>query len=226
TMNYLTEYSTFNNTQELNAAIGDHIELNQHELNETARDVFMLISQYSVKYNGVAHLKIDTIANIIGKSGRTVQRAIRTLEQLGMIERLEFMRNVTGGNGANIYVIPSLSCRAEADNARYDNDNPIDEPNESIKLLSSNNTDDTADAERIINESITNNTPREIVDLFRPFFYGSELYRYIGLLFKAKYRPHASIRIEEHIEDYKACIYDVMRRHKAGIVRNLDGYLF
>src|SRR5699024_10748192 len=140
------------------------------------------------------------IANIIGKSGRTIQRAIRTLERLGMIERLEFMRNVTGGNGANIYVIPQVSGRAEAENARHDNDSPIDEPNESIKLLSSSNTDDTVDnssAERIINESITNNTPKEIVNLFRPFFYGSELYRYLGLLFKAKHRPQASIRIEE-----------------------------
>src|SRR5699024_9195591 len=73
------------------------------------------------------------------------------------------------------------------------------------KANNSSNTDDSSEpiesnesisAEQVIHESITNNTPEAIVGLFRPFFYGSELYRYIGLLFKAKHRPHSNVRIE------------------------------
>src|SRR5699024_5765907 len=95
------------------------------------------------------------------------------------------------------------------------------------KANNSSNTYDTKTTrEQVIHESITNNTPKPIVDLFRPFFYGSELYRYIGLLFMAKHRSHVKIRVESHIYDYKACIYDVMRRYKQGYIRNLDSYLF
>lgn len=233
-MKYLYEYSTFESIQAMDETIKEHIEINQYELNDTDRDIIMTLARYSVKYKGVAHLKVDTIAGIVSKSSITVRRSLNKLEALGIIEKIEFMRAKSGGNGANIYRFlavddrPEMIGREESGKLTQASDEAINEPIESINLKSnSNNTDDTQPTnEQIIHESLTNNTPEAIVGLFRPFFYGSELYRYIGLLFKAKYRPHAKIRIETHIDDFRACIYDVMRRYKQGYIRNLDAYLF
>lgn len=232
-MNYLYEYSTFETVEALNEAIDGHIQRNQYELNKTDRDVFLMLSRYAVKYIGAAHLKAETIAKAIGKSKRTIQRSLRKLERLKMIERRAFIRKKSGGNGANIYIIlPSnvtaeLSSREDADKSTQASDKANEVSSESINLLSNkNNTYDSIDAEQVINESIRNNTPAEIVDLLSPFFYGSELYKYVGIVFKAKYRPRAHIRIEAHLEAFRACIFDVMRRYKQGYVRNLDSYLF
>ena len=101
-MNYLSEYAMFNSVKEMDEAIAEHIRRNQHQLNNTDRDVLMMLSRYSVKYKGAAHLKTETIANTIGKSIRTVQRSLRKLERLNIIERKEFIRKKSGGHGANI----------------------------------------------------------------------------------------------------------------------------
>src|SRR5690625_2210095 len=104
-LHYLSDYSTFDNTQELNEATNDHLQRNRYELNETDRSVLITLSQYAVKYNGVAHLKLSTLADIIEKSESTVRRAIRKLSKLNVIKSQSFMRRVSGGNGANIYIV-------------------------------------------------------------------------------------------------------------------------
>ena len=103
-MNYLTNYQPFTNKHELNEAVSAHLTRSKYELNETDRDVLVMLSRYAVKYPGVAHLKISTIAKTLKKSDRTIQRSIRKLEHLLIIERKPFMRQVTGGYGANLYI--------------------------------------------------------------------------------------------------------------------------
>lgn len=144
-MNYLHKYAMFNSVKEMDEAIAEHIRRNQYELNETDRDVLMMLSRYSVKYKGAAHLKIDTIAAAIGKSGRTIQRVLRKLERLNIIERKEFIRKKAGGHGANIYIIlpvdvaAEMTGREDADKPMDISDSDTDEPIETINLLSNNN---------------------------------------------------------------------------------------
>lgn len=145
-LSYLSEYSPFKSTQELNAAVDEHIRINNCNLNGTDRDVLMMLAQYSVKYDGVAHLKADTIAKHIGKSKRTVQRCIRKLEQLHVIERKSFLRKITGGHGANIYVFMSPNVRAEM-SPREDSPEP---------------TQDKEQGNNTANEPITSISARDI----------------------------------------------------------------
>jgi len=119
-MKYLADYQPFGNKAELNNVVSSHFDRCHFELNETDRSVLLMLSRYAVKYPGVAHLKTSTIANKIKKSDRTIQRAIRKLERLLIIERKPFLRQVSGGFGANLYiflppnVISELSPREEA----------------------------------------------------------------------------------------------------------------
>src|SRR5699024_59570 len=141
----------------------------------------------------------------LDKSERTIYRALNTLIELGIIDRINTTREKSGGQGANIYrilpyVSPQMSDGEVDAKPTQASDEPIKNETETINLLSylSNTDDSTPTAEQVIHESIANNTPKPIVNLLSPFFYGSELYKYIGILFKAKYRPFVNLRIEEH----------------------------
>ncbi|MED0701069.1 helix-turn-helix domain-containing protein [Aeribacillus composti] len=138
-MEYLREYQTFHNKDELNAAIKEHLSRHKYDLNDTDRDILLLISRHAVKYPGVAHLKTETIAQAVGKSKRTVQRVIRKLERLGIIERLTFFRKIKGGYGANVYrVISPVSRRANVVEPCEPTDEQAENQNETNNLLNSN----------------------------------------------------------------------------------------
>lgn len=106
--NYLADYAHFTNKYDLDRAASQHKRANWNDMNHTDRDVLDVIRRYSVKF-GAAHLKHDTIAKVIGKSNATVRRAIRKLIQLGIIDRIHYVRPVMNGLGANIYAIRSYS---------------------------------------------------------------------------------------------------------------------
>ncbi|MGO1061092.1 helix-turn-helix domain-containing protein [Planococcus sp. FY231025] len=106
----LDKFKTFEHVADLNEAIRLHLREHQYKLNATAIKVLEVISRYAVKYPGAAWLKVDSLAKIIGKSAPTARRALALLERLGIIERVVFMRQKAGGNGANILrIVPAMS---------------------------------------------------------------------------------------------------------------------
>lgn len=245
-MNYLHKYAMFDSVKEMDEAIAEHIRRNRYELNETDRDVLMMLSRYSVKYKGAAHLKIDTIAAAIGKSGRTVQRVLRKLERLNIIERKEFIRKKSGGHGANIYVIlpvdvaADMSDREDTDKPNDSNEEKADEQSETISLLScnKNNTLETAEQakqakpnkpteDEIIKRGLKNAIPTPIYDALSPFFNGRELYKIYGILLRAKAKISRTITLEEYYTEYIDAFYNAVRLRKAGRVHtSFDGLLY
>lgn len=244
-MNYLNEYAMFDSVKEMDEAINLHIRRNQYELNETDRDVLMMLSRYSVKYKGAAHLKIDTIAAAIGKSGRTVQRSLRKLERLNIIERKEFIRKKSGGHGANIYIIlpvdvaADMSDREDTDKPNDSNEEKADDQAETISLLSDKNNTVPETAEQakqakpnkptedeMIKRSLRNAIPAPVYDALSPFFNGRELYKVYGILLRAKAKISRTITLEAYHERYIDAFYNVIRLYKNGRVRNLNGYLY
>src|SRR5699024_2919453 len=120
-MYYLNEYKTFDNVQELNYHVKLHTNKRYYDMNETQRQVLQIIAQYSVKYVGACHLRIQTIADALGKSRRTIERAIRILIDLNVVDRLNTTRRVTGGKGANIYVVkPYIEKETEDESRAHD----------------------------------------------------------------------------------------------------------
>lgn len=101
-MKLLADHRTFESTELLNEAVRQHIYAHKFELNATAITALETISRYAVKYAGAAWLKIGTLAGLLDKSPATTRRALASLERAGIIERVSFMRRITGGNGGNI----------------------------------------------------------------------------------------------------------------------------
>ena len=103
-MNYLAEFQPFATKDELNRAVSSHKNHHRCQLNDTDQRILIMLSRYAVKFPGVAHLKLATIAEVIKKSNRTVRRSLEKLEQLNVIKRQSFLRKKTGGLGANLYI--------------------------------------------------------------------------------------------------------------------------
>ena len=100
-----TKMASFRSVDELNGAIRTHIYRNKSDLTPAAIEVLKVLSRHAVKTLGVAYLKLATIAELIGKHRVTVIRSIKRLINLGIIRKEIKYRPVSGGNGANMYVI-------------------------------------------------------------------------------------------------------------------------
>ncbi|EQB35273.1 hypothetical protein M948_19430 [Virgibacillus sp. CM-4] len=226
-MHYLSDYSTFDNTQELNYHIKQHEQYNTDQLTATMRTVLRFIARYSVKYAGAAHLKVATIAESIDKSDRTVRRVLKCLETLGIIKRIGMTRPKSGGVGANIIqLLPFVSDRL----SEREVDEKLSEQRESCSKSGNEPCNKRYLKDYVLETieavAVRNNIPRPLYEILSPFFYGEELRKYVGIVFRGKYHPHAKVRIESHIEAFKACIVDCIRRYKLGHIRHLDGYLY
>jgi hypothetical protein len=129
---YLADYAHFTNKDDMDNAVKEHIAAHWNAMNDTERAVLDMIRRYSVKY-GAAHLKHETMEKALKKSNATIRRAIRKLEQLGIIDRIHFVRPIMSGLGANIYAINHFSEQGEL-NSRDDADKPDNSKDKPTKL--------------------------------------------------------------------------------------------
>ncbi|KPD00579.1 hypothetical protein LR69_01231 [Geobacillus sp. BCO2] len=102
------QLQSFECIEAMNQAIRRFLYTYGHELSESAIEVLKTLSRHACDIIGVAFPKVETISKLVGKSVRTVQRALKTLEQYGIIKRISTIRTNgkhKGGNGHNVYVI-------------------------------------------------------------------------------------------------------------------------
>ncbi|WOV83026.1 hypothetical protein PGH26_08725 [Sporosarcina jeotgali] len=101
---YLSRYAKFSSKEEMDTAARKHLDIHWSQLNKTDRAVLEMIRCYSVKYLA-AHLKHETIEKKLGKSNSTIRRTLCKLERLQIIQRIQYVRPIMSGLGANIYLI-------------------------------------------------------------------------------------------------------------------------
>ncbi|MEC1866730.1 helix-turn-helix domain-containing protein [Bacillus paralicheniformis] len=113
-MQTLREFETFETVSEMDEYISK--VLAHVELKKTERELLWLLAGHSVKFVGVSFLKLQSIADKLGVSKRTAQRALKALSELGIIKRVRTLRPSRGGFGASITQIcpVDLSTREEA----------------------------------------------------------------------------------------------------------------
>ncbi|MGI2792219.1 helix-turn-helix domain-containing protein [Bacillus cytotoxicus] len=104
-MQSLRDYEAFETVSELNEYI--HSVLTQFDLKKTDRELVWLLSGHSVKVLGVCWLKVQTMADLLGKSYKTVQRALKRLKELGIIKRVEQFKPKSGGHSSNSILLPN-----------------------------------------------------------------------------------------------------------------------
>ena len=231
---YLKEYARLNTIEEMDAAAEQHVLAHWDEMTKSDRQVLDVIRRYSVKY-GAAHLKHGTIEAAIGKSNVTVRRAIRKLVNLGIIEKIHFIRPVMSGLGANIYIIlpyddqGKMNGRDDEDKPHEDEENeqlPADEAPLSKSLLKSKNLNYTSPTE---SSKLSTSLFSRMKDLLAKTIGDTKLAREFYGIHRAisgrmlKYDIYKEDR--DVFEDlaYRALTITVMATKKKAI-RNLPGY--
>ena len=234
-MHYLSQYQTFNSKEELNTAIYAHIKRNSYDLNETDRTALKMIARYAVKFAGAAHLKAATIAQLIGKSEKTARRVVNKLADLGIIRKVATMRKINGGKGANILqILPvedgndqsTLSSREDArtrDIKRIETQKSAAEPSNSIKQLKNNTLLETA---TVPSTALKESLPSAIYDAMSPYFNAADLYKYYGVLLRAKRSVSNNVLIEDNPQPFVTAFQNAILKLKQGKVRNLANYLY
>ncbi|KZR56953.1 helix-turn-helix domain-containing protein [Pseudobacillus badius] len=113
-MQELRQYETFESVSEMDEYISK--VFTHFELKKIERELLWLLAGHSVKFIGVSFLKLDTMAEALKVSKRTIQRALKALGELGIINRVRTIRPKRGGFGSSITQIcpVELSIREEA----------------------------------------------------------------------------------------------------------------
>ncbi|KGP73476.1 helix-turn-helix domain-containing protein [Pontibacillus yanchengensis] len=206
-MNYVSlaiKHQPFQTKEEMNRAIKSHIGEHGTKLSDTEVEMIHLLSRYACKYPGVAFLKNDTIAKLIGKSRRTVIRVLNKLVDLSIITRLENMRLQRGGNGANLYIFnptvtQDVSRSDEVKNAEVSMDSAPEMPDEPLSFKNINKKEFKESLQ--VEDSHLKNSYRvfkQLVYCFIPeknFFY--RLYR----SYKAQIKSLETIYTEETLHE-------------------------
>lgn len=240
-MHYLSQYQTFQSVDALNNAIYTHIKRNTYDLNDTDRTTLKMIARYAVKFAGAAHLKAATIANLIGKSEKTARRVINKLAALGIVRKVATTRKVNGGKGANIIqILPAegshdnvltlhdqstLSSRQVAetrDDKRGKTTKNENEPSNYIKRNLNNTSLDTPVPSNALKDSL----PKEVYDAMSPYFNAEELYKYYGILLRAKRSVSNDVLIEDNPQPFVTTFLNAVLKLKQGKIRNLANYLY
>src|SRR5690625_3557642 len=96
----LKRLATFENIEEMDEVIYEYIDILRSNNEPTSViDTLLFLGRSSLRITGVSFAKYETIGNAIGKSKRTIIRAMNVLEGYGMIEKLPTLRtwNKEGG---------------------------------------------------------------------------------------------------------------------------------
>ncbi len=224
-MNYLSEYQSFQSKQQMNEAIADHLAEHYYELNATVREVLNVVSRHAVKFPGVAHLKASTIAEIIDKSEKTVRRALNKLQELGVVKKIATMRKVTGGKGANIIVVQSsVSSRQLNETPTESKVEPV--KNETEPFISLSNKRITYKDTAIPSQALKDSLPSEIYNAMSRYFKADDIYKYYGVLLRAKKSISNDVMIEDNPEPFVNAWHNVILKAKQGKLQNMANYLY
>lgn len=189
--NALKELKTFENKQQINETVRAFLYQHKHELTPTAVNLLKIISRFALKIPGVCWTKIGTLAELAGKTSRTIHRALNQLEDLGIIERRKTTRK-NGGYGHPVIiilpqdvtsdVISELSHREEPTKADTSTvEQPKNKPEtmisktKSLRVNKNNNNDIRIDDIPIDETFVNKKVPKEFVKIAKNGFTALEI---------------------------------------------------
>ncbi|WJD81350.1 helix-turn-helix domain-containing protein [Priestia megaterium] len=241
----MKQLQSFENVAAMNEAIRGFLYTYKHELTPAAINVLKTVSRYACKIVGVAFLKVDTIAKLTESSKRTVQRALKTLESYGVIERKATMRE-KGGSGHNVYVIRTvegavtpdvtaeMSSREESKNVDVSS---VEQPNVSSETVIAKTSPSKRINKRInvkdvqLDESYTpSNVPQEFVEATAPFYRSADvIYRLWNRVLIAYKKSAVNRPVEEAevLSDVIQAFKESVFAKKASKIRTtFEGYFY
>ncbi|HDR7444360.1 MULTISPECIES: helix-turn-helix domain-containing protein [Bacillus] len=228
-MKELRKYESFKSVTEMDNTIDK--ALKEYNLKDSERVILIKLSQYSCKFVGVSYMKNQTLADSVGYSKRTVQRALKRLSELGIITRIEQKRAKSGGYGAFICVVNPFECHLKLSSCQ-EAESPT--PEEAERQTEENKTIIPKANLREINKrneldvSYLDNShvPIEFISAVKPFIGSAkEVYSLWGkvLLAQGIYAPDLLDSTEIAIQAFKQSVFAKKMKR---IRKDFKGYLF
>ena len=228
-MNYLQQYAQFTSIKEMDKHVQQHIEQSFNKITSSTRKVLYAIAGRSLRFIGASHLKIETIANDIKVSDKTVSRAIKKLEELGILKKINSTKK-NGIKGANIYsILPFVpsdvpTVMSERMICEKPCDTKVEAPKvetEAVNLLITNkslrdtNITDMPEKNKSLKIGLLNKVPQVIAKAIGPFMDdANEIYEMVGTIFNAKSKVDKSIKFEAYEDTYYKAIVSVFESQK------------
>ncbi|QCT75674.1 winged helix-turn-helix transcriptional regulator [Macrococcoides canis] len=103
TMTYIM--NDFENNFETIIAMDRTVERYNRHLKETEYRILNVLKQHSLKVIDFSHLKLQTIADLLHISKKTVYRTLKNLDEKGYITKIHTVSGKRKNNGANVYRI-------------------------------------------------------------------------------------------------------------------------
>lgn len=253
TVDTYMQLQPFKSVDELNQNTIEVRELFADQLTLSTKKVLDVLHRYACKYPGVCYLSKNKIAEMVGVTRRTVIRACKQLEDLGVIVQYELSRhNGDRRQSANAIVFVSVQISDQTKKVDQENDNVTPECHTKDTLTktqkSINNTRDTEKADfvekEMVKESIVDKDvdkqvslenikrgmrdkmPAYIYDLLAPYFNLEDLYQAYGALLRGKAKVDKTMTFELYEAYYSDAIKSVILAYKRGIVKNLFAVLY
>ncbi len=232
---HLAEYATFDSVEELN----HHVNGFRDKTTETEFKVLWFISKYAVKFIGAAHLKLATIADGIGMSSKTVQRAIKSLIEIEAIQKAKTTRPIKGGQGANIYqILPSYDLDVQAqmskrEEAEKPHDDKIQQGKSEKQTASSLNSKSSSLNKRkdapIKANFVAHWVPKHFADLVSYFYSDAstiqEFWKVIKQCNKPDGRGNLAFNSDQELTIGVRAMKEFVMKVKAGVrMNNIFGY--
>lgn len=232
----------FESVEQLNANTIAIREMYSDQLTLSTKKVLDVLHRYSCKFPGVSYRSKNKIADELGISRKTVTRACKQLEDLGIIKQYEMKRH----NGDKRRAADAIVFVPLNNNVPTECPDVIDTLN---KAQRSKNTYDTVKQDfpkkEVVKESIVDNPkknteevkadlkrglrdkmPAYLYDLLSPYFNLDDLYQAYGALIRGKANIDRSIQFESHKGLFSDAVKSVILAYKRGIVRNLFAVLY
>ncbi|WP_165980760.1 helix-turn-helix domain-containing protein [Macrococcus carouselicus] len=95
----------FENNFETIIAMDRTVERYNRHLKKTEYRILNVLKQHSLKVIGYSHLKLQTIADYLEISKKTVYRVLKNLDEQGYITKIHTVSGKRKNNGANVYRI-------------------------------------------------------------------------------------------------------------------------
>lgn len=198
----MKEHESFSNIGEMNKSIYDYIEHIRKDVPQSVIDVLLCLGRSSLRLVGLSFKKQATIANETGYSRKTINKALKILEALGVIDSVRTQTKAGRPSVKIIRILPFCLERLQqgvtSDQADHFNNDaylkPIDNFEPIVQEASKNYLkEDKKDAiqdhidlmsvEELGEEFIPSNiVPQAFKVAVKPFFHAYKVFRLWGIV--------------------------------------------
>lgn len=235
----LSQLSSFQSIKQMDSNINNFLYHHKFDLTESTYKVLRDLQQHSVKYIGISFSKYETIAQRLSISSRTVIRAIKSLTEYGIIQKIKTRKN-TGKQGTNVFVFQQWHSESHAEchsvqeqveptetksHAQQSTINTVYKQDISIKKqkLNKRKKDENFD-----HTFVSTNIPKQFVDAIYPYFGSArDIYKLWRRLTLASRKCGDNYLNISHMDTYIKVFKESIYRLKQGKVRgDFVGYLY